>query len=107
QALCRGVSGGWAVSSSSKTSCLPAEVAGQFRSIGELDNARNYHPPMPHLQEQELLHHQEQEDDHGPPRVLQVLQHLPQAHGTQGNQVRAPLASAVGNELASRHLLGE
>src|ERR1019366_10174994 len=31
QALWRGVSGGWAYESSlSKTSCLPAEVAGQF-----------------------------------------------------------------------------
>jgi hypothetical protein len=100
QALCRGVSGGWASKSSlSKTSCLPAEVAGQFRSIGERDNARNHHPSMPHMQEPELLHHEEQEDDHRPPRVLKVLQHLPQAHGAQRDEVRAPLASAVGTSL--------
>jgi hypothetical protein len=63
QALCRGVSGGWKFDSLPYLpSCLPAEVAGQFRSIGELDNARNYHPSMSHMQEPELLHHEEQED---------------------------------------------
>jgi hypothetical protein len=39
------------------------------------------------LQKQELLNDEEQEDDHRPPRVLEVLQYLPQAHGSQGNEV--------------------
>ena len=47
-------------------SCLPAEVAGQFRSIGEQLNARNYHLALSYMQEPKLLHHQEQEDDHRP-----------------------------------------
>jgi hypothetical protein len=55
--------------------------------LGESPNARNHHLAMPHLQEPELLHHEEQEDDHRPPRVLKVLQHLPQAHGTQRDEV--------------------
>ena len=42
---------------------------------------------MPGVQEQELLNDEEQEDDHRPPRVLKVLQYLPQAHGSQGNEV--------------------
>jgi hypothetical protein len=42
---------------------------------------------VPGVQEQELLNHEEQEDDHGPSGVLEVLQYLPQAHGSQGNEV--------------------
>src|SRR5437667_12450695 len=42
---------------------------------------------MPGVQEQELLNHEEQEYDHRPLRVLEVLQYLPQAHGPQGNEV--------------------
>jgi hypothetical protein len=52
-------------------------------------NARDHYPPVPGLQKPELFHHEEQEDDHGPPGVLKVLQHLPQAHGTQRDEVRA------------------
>jgi hypothetical protein len=63
QALCRGVSGGRAYQSSlSKTSCLPAAVAGHDRRI---NNARNHYLAMSDLQEQELLNYEEQEDDHG------------------------------------------
>jgi hypothetical protein len=39
------------------------------------------------VQKQELLDDEEQEDDHGPARVLEVLQYLPQAHGPQRDQV--------------------
>jgi hypothetical protein len=39
------------------------------------------------VQEQELLDDEEQEDDHGPSGVLEVLQHLPQAHGPQRDEV--------------------
>jgi hypothetical protein len=42
---------------------------------------------MPGVQEQELLNDEEQEDDHRPPRVLEVLQYLPQAHRPQRNEV--------------------
>jgi hypothetical protein len=42
---------------------------------------------MSGVQEQELLDDEEQEDDHGPARVLEVLQHLPQAHGPQRDEV--------------------
>jgi hypothetical protein len=42
---------------------------------------------MPGVQKQELLNNEEQKDDHRPPRVLEVLQYLPQAHGSQGNEV--------------------
>src|SRR5690242_3886419 len=46
---------------------------------------------MPRVQGAELLDDEEQEDDHRPSRVQEVLQPLPQAHGAQGNQVsRAP-----------------
>jgi hypothetical protein len=44
------------------------------------------------LQKQELLNDEEQEDDHGPSRVLEVLQYLPEAYGSQGNEVKQPLA---------------
>ena len=65
QALCCGVSGGLDFDSLPYLpSCLPAEVAGQFRSIGELNNARNYYPAVSDLQKQELLNHEEQENDH-------------------------------------------
>jgi hypothetical protein len=42
---------------------------------------------VPGMQEPELLNDEEQEDDYRPPRVLKVLQYLPQAHGAQGNEV--------------------
>jgi hypothetical protein len=54
---------------------------------GDLSNARNHHTAVPGLQEPELLHDQEQEDDHGSARVLEVLQYLPQAHGAQRDEV--------------------
>jgi len=41
------------------------------------------------VQKQELLDDEEQEDDHWPPGVLEVLQYLPQAHGSQRDQVTA------------------
>jgi hypothetical protein len=44
---------------------------------------------MSRLQRAELLDDQEQEEDDGPAGVFQVLQSLPQAHGSQGNQVAA------------------
>jgi hypothetical protein len=44
------------------------------------------------LQKQELLNDEEQKDDHGPPGVFEVLQYLPEAHGSQGNEVKQPLA---------------
>jgi hypothetical protein len=47
---------------------------------------------VPGLQKQELLNDEEQEDDHGPPRVFEVLQYLPEAYGSQGNEVKQPLA---------------
>ena len=107
KALCRGVSGGVGFQVFPVQSKLLASRGGwPIPKLGELTNARNYYLAMPHLQEPELLHYQEQEDDHRPPRVLKVLQHMPQAHGAQRDEVRAPLASAVGNELESRQLLG-
>ena len=42
---------------------------------------------MSGVQEQELLDDEEQEDDHGSVGVLQVLQHVPEAHGAQRDQV--------------------
>ena len=39
------------------------------------------------VQEQELLDDEEQEDDHRPAGVLEVLQYLPQAHGPQRDEV--------------------
>jgi hypothetical protein len=47
---------------------------------------------VPGLQKQELLNDEEQEDDHRSPRVLEVLQYLPEAYGSQGNEVKQPLA---------------
>jgi hypothetical protein len=44
---------------------------------------------MPRVQEQKLLDDEEQEDDHGPSGVLEVLQYLPQAHGPQRDEVIA------------------
>jgi hypothetical protein len=41
------------------------------------------------VQGAELLDDEEQEDDHGPSRVLEVLQPLPQAPATQGNEITA------------------
>jgi hypothetical protein len=40
-------------------------------------NARDHHTAVPGLQEPELLHDEEQEDDHRPSGVLEVLQYLP------------------------------
>jgi hypothetical protein len=45
---------------------------------------------VPGVQEQELLNHEEQEDDHRPSGVLEVLQYLPQAHGSQRDEVSQP-----------------
>ena len=42
---------------------------------------------MPGVQEPELFDDEEQEDDHGSPGVLKVLQHLPQAHASQRDEV--------------------
>jgi hypothetical protein len=39
------------------------------------------------VQGAQLLNDEEQEDDHRPSGVLEVLQALPQAHGAQGNKV--------------------
>ena len=41
------------------------------------------------LQRQELLDHEEPEDDDGPFGVQQVLPEVPQAHAAQGNEVIA------------------
>jgi hypothetical protein len=46
------------------------------------------------VQEQELLDDEEQEDDHWPPGVLEVLQHLPQAHGPQRDEVSSLAGSS-------------
>src|SRR4029077_14319807 len=46
---------------------------------GEENNARDHYPPVPRVQEPELFHYEEQEDDHSPSGVLKVLQHLPDA----------------------------
>jgi hypothetical protein len=54
---------------------------------GEDNNARDYYPPVPGLQKPELFDHEEQEDDYGPSGVLEVLQHVPQAHGPQRDEV--------------------
>jgi hypothetical protein len=40
-------------------------------------DARDYHTAVPGVQEQELLDDEEQEDDHRPSGVLEVLQYLP------------------------------
>jgi hypothetical protein len=39
------------------------------------------------VQGAQLHHDEEQEDDHGPSRVLEVLQALPQTPAAQGNEV--------------------
>jgi hypothetical protein len=54
------------------------------------------------VQEQELLDDEEQEDDHWPARVLEVLQYLPQAHGSQRDEVTGFQLSAVSFELKAR-----
>jgi hypothetical protein len=54
---------------------------------GEDNNARDYYPPVPRVQEPELLNHKEQEDDYRPSGVLEVLQHVPQAHRPQRDEV--------------------
>jgi hypothetical protein len=43
--------------------------------------ARDHYPAVSGLQEPELFDDEEQEDDHGTVGVLQVLQHVPEAHG--------------------------
>jgi hypothetical protein len=43
--------------------CQPKRLA---TLEGEYDNARDHYPPVPGLQEPELLDHEEQEDDHWP-----------------------------------------
>jgi hypothetical protein len=63
--------------------CQPKWLAKQ----GEKPNARNHYFAVSDVQEQELLNHEEQEDDHGPSGVLEVLQYLPQAHGPQRDEV--------------------
>jgi hypothetical protein len=40
------------------------------------------------VQAPELLDDEEQEDDHGPSRVQEVLQQLPEAPAAQGNEVK-------------------
>jgi hypothetical protein len=50
---------------------------------------------MSDLQEPELLYDEEQEDDHRPPGVLEVLQYLPQAHGPQRDEVSTTAAKAL------------
>jgi hypothetical protein len=44
------------------------------------------------VQGAQLHHDEEQEDDHGPSRVLEVLQALPQAPAAQGNEVTRQLS---------------
>jgi hypothetical protein len=57
------------------------------------------------VQGAELLDDEEQEDDHWPSRVQEVLQPLPQAHAAQGNEVslampaEAPLGAQQGRKL--------
>jgi len=45
------------------------------------------------VQGAELLEDEEQEDDHGPFGVFEVLQPMPQAHVAQGNKVVRALGS--------------
>ena len=51
-------------SSSRQAACQPKWLA--TSEVRRTPNARNHHPPVPGLQEPELLHHQEQEDHHRP-----------------------------------------
>jgi hypothetical protein len=50
------------------------------------------------MQGAELLDDEEQEDDHWPPGVLEVLQSLPQAHRPQGNEVERLSVSSCHQE---------
>ena len=86
KALCRGVSGeGFPF----QNKLLASRGGWPIPKLGESPNARDHYPPVSGVQEPELLHHQEQEDHHRPSRVLQVLQHVPQAHRAQRDEVRA------------------
>jgi hypothetical protein len=53
------------------------------------------------MQRAELHDDQEQEDDHWPSGVQQVLPALPQASGTQGNEVTSFQQSAFSYQLMS------
>jgi hypothetical protein len=46
-----------------------------------LNHERNRYVTVRRLQRAELFDDQEQEDDHGPSRVQEVLQAVPQAYG--------------------------
>ena len=54
---------------------------------GSIHHARNHYPAVSGLQEPELFDDQEQEDHDGSSGVQEVLQHVPEAHASQGNQV--------------------
>jgi len=57
------------------------------------------------VQGAQLLNDEEQEDDHWPSRVQEVLQALPQAPGAQGNEVETTVVSeqcAVNSEKAGQ-----
>lgn len=69
---------------------LPKQAACQPRWLAKLErkfNARDYYPAVSGVQEPELFDDQEQEDDHGPAGVLQVLQYVPQAYAAQRDEV--------------------
>jgi hypothetical protein len=60
------------------------------------------------VQGAQLLDDEEQKDDHWPPRVLEVLQSLPQAYRSQRNQItlcRALDGSAQGEPLKAKGFL--
>ena len=64
---------------------------------------RSGHARVHGLQRAQLQHEQEQADDAGQARVLQVLLPLPQAYGAQGNEVSSvtQLASHSGTRPGS------
>jgi hypothetical protein len=66
---------------------LLAGRSGRSRYRKEVHHARDHYPPVPGLQEPELLDDEEQEDHDRPSRVQEVLQHVPEAHAAQRDQV--------------------
>ena len=49
---------------------------------GSIHDARDHYPAVSGVQEPELFDHEEQEDDDRPSGDVEVLQSLPEAHGS-------------------------
>ena len=101
KALCRGVSGGGELPSlpcPKQAACQPRWLANS--EVRRITQCAKSSPCNVHTcKNRNFSTTKNKKTTHRSPRFSKVLQHLPQAHGPQRDEVRAPLASAVSNEL--------